>query len=105
MIKLRKTVIVGAVYDDCVSAGDVYSVFNDRGGHQHIVLITNEIKHDALHFFFVHLAVADRHARLRHQTLDQRGNGFDRLDTIVNEKDLSAAREFQLDGRLDYRVR
>src|SRR5207247_2385959 len=72
LIKLRKTVIVGAIYDDGVGAWDVYSILDDRGGDQHVVLVGNEIKHDALHLFLVHLAVADGHAGLRHQTLDQR---------------------------------
>ena len=104
MIKLRKTVIVSAIYDDGVRTGDVYTVLDNRGGDQHIVFVVNEIQHYSLHLFFVHLAMADGHTRLRHETLDQGRDCVDRFDAIVNEKDLAAARQFKFDGRFDYCV-
>src|SRR5262249_55444945 len=88
LIKLRKTVCIGAVYDDCVRARDVYSVLNNRRCDEHIIFVINEIEHDALHLFLVHLAVADGNARLGNKTLYQRRDRLDRLDAIVNEEDL-----------------
>ena len=94
--------MIGAVYDDCVGAGDVYPVLDDGGRNQHIILMLNEIEHYALHLLFVHLPVADDEARLRHQALDQGRNRLDRFDAIVDEKDLPAASQFELNCRLDH---
>src|SRR6185312_2891071 len=98
LIKLRKTIIIGAIYDDCVCTRDVYAVFDDSSCDQHVVLVINEFKHDALHVFLVHLTVTDDEPRLGHQTLDKRGYSLDSFDAVVNEEDLAASRQLQLDS-------
>ena len=105
MIKLRKTVIIGAIYDDSVRAGDVYTVLDNRGRDQHIVLIGNKIEHDRFHLFFIHLPVSDGDAARRHETFDQRRDRLDRFNAIMNEEDLTAARQLEIDGRLDHGIR
>jgi hypothetical protein len=83
LIKLRKTVRIGAIYDDCVRARDVYSILDNRGRNEHVIFVINEIQHDALHLFLIHLAVTHGDARLGHKSLHQRGDRLDRLDPIV----------------------
>ena len=104
MIKLRKTVIIGAIYDDGVGAGDVYAVLDNRGRNEHVVFVSDEIQHDALHLFLVHLAVAHGDACLGNETFNERCDRFNRLDAIVNEKDLATAREFEFDCGFDDHV-
>ena len=99
---MRKTILIGAVYDDRVGAGDVYPILDDGGGNQYIILMLNEIEHHSFHFFFVHLSVANHHARLRHQAVNEGSNRFDGFDPIVDEEDLPAAPEFEFDRRLDH---
>ena len=50
----------------------------------------------------VHLAVADDHARLGHEPLQQVADREDRLDAVVDEVDLPAARELVANGAPDH---
>ena len=93
--------MIGAVYDDCVGAGDVYTVLNDGRGHQHIVFVLNEIEHYPLHLFFIHLPMADSQTRLRYEAFDERGNRFDGFNAIVYEENLTTTTEFKFNRRLD----
>src|SRR6185369_12520782 len=105
LVELRKTVVISAVYDDGVSARDVYSVLDDGGCNENVIFVVDEVEHHSLHLLLVQLTVSDGQPRLRHETLDERCDGVDRLDAIVNEKDLPTAREFEIDRRLDHAVR
>ncbi len=44
---------------------------------------------------------ADDHARFGHEPLDQSADREDRLDPVVDEVDLAAARQLGSDGALD----
>src|SRR5688572_26454760 len=96
--------MISAVYDDGVGARDVYSVFDDGGRNQNVIFVVDEIEHYPLHLLLVQLAVADCEARLGHQTLHESRDCLDRLDAVVNKEDLSAARELEIDCRLDHDV-
>ena len=93
--------MIGAVYDDGVGAGDVYSVLNDGSRHEHIMLKLNEIEHHAPHLFLVHLPVANHQARLRYQAMNKSGNRFDCFNAIVDEEHLPASSKFEFNRRLD----
>ena len=92
---------VGAIDDDGVGERNVEAVFNDCCRDQHVVFVVHEGEHDALQLSFSHLAVANDDARRRHQFADLRGEFVDRLHAIVDEVDLPAALQFQLDRRAD----
>ncbi len=66
----------------------------------------HELQHHFLEFRLAHLPVADADANLREQLpaafLQHRRPLPDRIDAIVHEIDLSAARQLQLDRRLDH---
>ena len=83
--------MIGAVYDDGVGPRDVYSVLDDGGRNENVIVVVDKIEHHLFHLFLVHLAVPDRKTRLRHQPFYESRDGLDRLDPIVNEKDLAAA--------------
>ena len=105
LIKLRKTVSIGAIYDDGVCARDVYAVLDNRGRDERVIFVINEIEHHALHLFFIHLAVAHGNPRLRYEPLHERRDRLDRLDAIVNEKDLPAPGQLKFDSGLDHEIR
>src|SRR5882762_4629596 len=100
LVELGESQAVGTVDQNRVGAGDVQTVFNDGGGHQHIRFIANEFQHHAFEFFFGHLAVGHHDARLGHQFRDHGSERIDRFDTIVNEEDLAVASKFGFDGAL-----
>src|ERR671938_676519 len=100
---MRKTVSVGAVYDDGIGARDVYAVLYNGRRHENVILVVHEIEHHALHLTLVHLPVPDRQSRLRDETLNERCDSVNGLDAVVYEEDLAATRQFQLDCRLDDR--
>ena len=85
---------VGAVNQHGVSQRNIQTVLDDRGGHQHIILVAHEGQHDPLQFLLAHLPVTHRDARRRNQFLNPRGDFIDRLDAIVHKVNLPAA--FQL---------
>ena len=63
-----------------------------------------KLRHDRLELGFVHLAVADRDARLGHELLERARDAVDRLDAVVEVVDLAAAVEFGRDRALHDRV-
>ena len=88
---------VGAVDEHGVGERNVEAVLDDGGGHEHVVLVVHEGEHHALQLGLAHLAVADDDARRGHKFLDARGDLVDGFDAVVDEVDLAAALEFQLD--------
>ena len=101
LVELAEAVAVGAVDEDGVGERNVEAVLDDGGGDEHVVLVIHEGEHDSFEFAFAHLAVADDDARGGHQFLDVRGDFVDGLDAVVDEVDLAAALELELDGRAD----
>ncbi len=89
---------VGAIDEHGVGEGDVEAVLDDGGGDQHVVLVVHEGEHHAFELGFAHLAVAHGDARGGHEFLDARGDFVDGFDAVVDEVDLAAALEFELDG-------
>ena len=92
---------LGAIDEDGVGERNVEAVFDDRGGDEHVELVTHEGEHDFLEIVLAHLAVGDSHARRGNQLLDARGDFVDGLDAIVHEEYLAAALQFHFDGRAD----
>ena len=99
LVEFAEPVAIGSVDQHGIGERDVEAVFDDGGGDQHIVLVVHEGQHDALELGFAHLAVADDDARAGHQFLDARGDLVDGFDAVVDEVDLAAAFEFELDRR------
>ncbi len=102
LIELRQAVAVGAVDHDGVGVRDVEAVFHDRGREQHVVFVRHEVEHRLLERVFAHLAVADDHARLGHESRDEIRHRVDRLDAVVHEVHLAAAREFRPERPRDH---
>ncbi len=101
LIQLRQPEAIRAIDDDRVRPRNIEPVLDDRGAHQHVRLAANEFQHHFLEIGFVHLPVADDHARLRHQPLDQRRHRSDRFHAVVHEEDLPVARQLFFDRALD----
>ena len=99
LVELAEAVAVGAVDEDGVGERNVEAVFDDGGGHQHVVLVVHEGEHHSFQLGLAHLAVAHGDARRGDQLLDARGDFVDGFDAVVDEVDLAAALEFQLDRR------
>ena len=92
LIELRQAVAIGAIDDDRVGVGDVEAVLDDRRREQDVGLVRHEIEHRALERVLAHLAVADDDARVGHEPLQQVAHRVDRLDAVVDEEHLAAAR-------------
>ena len=60
-------------------------------------LLRDEIEHRALERLLVHLPVPDDDARFRHEPLHQAADREDRLDAVVHEVHLAAARQLVAD--------
>src|SRR5690349_8684824 len=97
--------MIGAIYDDCVRPRDVYTVLDDGRRNENIIFVVDEVEHDSLHLFFVHLSMTNGQPRLWHQTLDKRGDGLDCFDSIMDEENLAASRELQFNCGFDNTVR
>ena len=86
------------IHDDGVGAGNVQAVFDQRRGHQHIVLPLHELQHRPLEFLFAHLAVRHAHARGGQQALQERGHLENRFHPVVHEEHLALPLHFLHDG-------
>jgi len=102
LVELRQTVPVRPIDDDRVRVGDIQPVLHNRGCHQHVVFVRDEVDHHLFELAITHLAVADANLDLRHQALNQAGDRPDRLHTIVNEIDLPAAFELGAHGSCNH---
>src|SRR5581483_4185897 len=102
LIELRQAVPIGAVDDDRVRIRDVEAVLDDRRRQQHVELARDEVEHRALERVLVHLAVADDDACFGNETLNQAADREDRLDAVVDEEHLPAARDLVADRAPDH---
>src|SRR5690606_11680616 len=93
---------VGPIDDDCVGIGDVKTRFDDVGGDQHVVFMMDEINHDFLQLFPIHLPVSTDDSGIRHELHDQVGDAVDLADSVVNKKYLSATSQFVRHGIPDH---
>ena len=91
LMQLRQAHAVGAVDHDGIGARHVDAAFNDGGAHQHAEAAVIEIHHELLEIPLAHLAMADAHARFRHQRLHLGGDFLDGAHFVVHEVDLAAA--------------
>ena len=90
---------VRAIDEHGIRQRNIQPVFDDRGRHQHIVLVAHEGQHHALQLRLAHLPVAHGNARRGHQLLNARGNFVNRLHAIVHKVNLPAALQLHLDRR------
>ena len=104
LVELGEAEAIGAIDDDGVGARDVEAVFDNGGGEEDVRFAANEFQHHFFELVFAHLAVADHHASFRNEARDHGGEGVDGLDAIVDEENLSIARELFLDDALDERL-
>ena len=92
---------VRAVNKDGIGAGDVDAALDDRGREQHVGLAALEGTHLARKRRRIHLTVGDNDARLRTERRQASLDAMDGRHAVMEEIDLSAARQFLLDGRTD----
>ena len=100
LVELAEAEGVGAVDDEGVGVGDVEAVLHDGGGHQHIHAALHEGQHHLLQALVRELPVAHGDAGVRHQLPHPRSDGDDGLHAVVDEVDLAAAAQLELDGGL-----
>ena len=84
--------------DHGVDIGDIQSGLYDGGGHQHIDLSVNEIKHDPLQFVFLHLSMGVCNVGFRHKLCDLCRDIRNIVHPIVDIVDLSAPGHFPDNG-------
>ena len=80
--------------DHGVYIGDIQPGFYNSGGHQHIDLSVNEIKHDPLQFVFLHLSMGVCHVGFRHKLCDLCCDIRNIVHPVVDIVDLSAPGHF-----------
>ena len=102
LVELGEPECVGAVDQDRVRGRDVEAVLDDRGREEHVGLAREEAPHRLLELALRHLAVRDGDARRPGSSSSSRLlDAADRLDPVVHEEDLSAARDLRLDRLAD----
>ena len=101
LVKVAQTKTVGAVNDDGVRIRNVETAFDDRRGKQNVGLAVDEFRHHFFEVVGIHLAVADDESRVGAKFFQTVGHVLNRHHAVVQEKNLSAAREFAVDGVAD----
>ena len=97
LVQLREPEQVGAVDDERVDRRHVEAALDDRGAHEHVVLVLPEVEHDPLEPALVHLPVRDRDARLGHELAHVLGDELDVLHAVVHEEHLALAQQLAPD--------
>ena len=101
LVELREPEVIGAVDQDGVGAGDVQAGLDDGRAEEHVVLAVDEVGHHLFQLALLHLAVRHGDLRLRHELRQVVVDAADRLDPVVQEEDLPAARQLPFDRLLD----
>ena len=101
LVKLRKAETLRMVDEDRVARWNVDAILDDRRGKQHVILAVDEGEHRPLQLPLLHLSVPDDDAHSGHQLLEILLRGVDRLHAVVDEEDLAAAADLELDGLAD----
>ena len=96
--------MVGTVDEHRIGIGHVQPAFDDQRRHQNVDFPVDELRHHRLQLALLHLSVPDRHARARHEPLQMISDGHNRLDPIVDEKDLPATVQLPRHGFFDQRI-
>ena len=84
-----------------LASGNIQAIFDNCSANQNVELVPHELQHGFFQLGFAHLAVAHADARLRHQFLQHGGARPDGIDAIVQEIDLPAAGQLQLERGAD----
>ena len=101
LVKLGEAEHVRVVDDHRVRGRDVDSRLDDRGRDEDVGLAAHEAQHRVLELLRRHLAVADRDARAGREALDVGRDREEVADPVVDEEDLTLARELALQRLLD----
>src|SRR5208283_6166164 len=83
LVELCVTQHVRPVDDHRVHVRDVHAVLDDGGGEEHLALAVHEAPHHLLQLVVFHLAVPYRYGDLRHEHLEGKMDGLDRLHPVV----------------------
>ena len=97
-MQIAQTKRMGLVDQNGVGIGNVDAALDDGGRHQHIVGPVDEIGHDALQLFSIHLTMANAHACIGHQAVDHACHLADVADPVVHEIRLATARNLICNG-------
>ncbi len=91
LIQLAKPKTIGVKNNQCIGAGNVQAAFNDGGAEQHVVVAIIEVHHHVFQTVFLHLAMRNANARLRHQCPQALIKLLNGVHTVVQKIYLSAA--------------
>ena len=101
LVQVRQAEILGLVDEHGVGVGNVDAGLDDRGGHENVGLVLDELVHHLFQLVLVHLTVADDDAGVGHELADFIRDGLDVVDLVVYEEDLAVAGQFALQRLLD----
>ena len=101
LVQVAQAEVLGIVHDDRIGIGNVNAVLDDGRGDQHVEFPVDKVHDQPLQLLGGHLAVPHAHAGLGADAGDKPLHGHQVLDAVVDEVDLSAAREFRFDGVAD----
>ena len=102
LIQLGEAEAVRVKDNQRVGLRHVQPAFHDRGAKQHVIRPGVEVQHHVLQRVFTHLPVRDADARLRHQLVQAVVHLFNAAHAVVEEVDLSPARQLPPDGLADH---
>lgn len=98
LIELAQAKVVSVFDNQGVSVGDIESSFDDCGADKDVDFALDESDHDGFKFGFVHLSVPDGDSGLGNEFANFVGDVINAVDSVVDEKDLSATGEFAEDS-------
>src|ERR1700682_967408 len=101
LVQLGKAEAVRAIDENRVGTWNIEAIFDNGRGNKDIGFIAHEFQHYGFKLFLIHLAVPHDDTRLRDELIDQRGDGVDGLDPIVDEENLAVARQLFLNRAAD----
>ena len=91
LIQLRQTKGVCPVDDHGIDRGNIQTILDDRGCHQHICASGDELVHDFFQRALGKLSVSDQNSKLGAQPLDVSRHALDGMHPVVNKEGLSSS--------------
>ena len=103
-MKFRQTVVLGIIYDNCVSIRDVETSLDDSCADKYIVFIVRKVQDKLLNYFRFHLSVGKRNTGVWDELVYSCNAVWELRDFVVDIEDLSVARKFEVDCFLYYLI-
>ena len=98
LVQVAQSEVLRVDNNDSVHIGHIDSRFDNGGGQQHIVFVIQKIGNNGFQLFRIHLPVRHSDANIANFAFKQRFHLINILNAVVDDKNLSVAAHFVIDG-------